>query len=1031
MRSLFGFLLFFIHVALATSAIEEKLVSRDDRRAIETDAAGRPVINESGKNIIYTKDDLESFEAVVDNKKLEKNGVVDPVDSQPLPFAAALSTEESYTLMLNKIWQMSIWGTSIGRTGMIPVDLDGNGQLEIVMASSIKGGYRSNDAWHVIKYNNESKEYVIDWSSPTLDPGVTSINVHDIDGRKKIFVGRSNGVLMVYDGSSLKLDQVLAVTRGSIYKILLNDADNDGASELIVAGGSTIHLLDPVSLSEESQIPYSATDIAIGNVDEDAALEIVLVSGPVIELNGNEAVLEWDFSVFAAGAYLALADLDNDGMEEIISARRWYYIDIYNADNQTQKSQVRADGDIHALTVADVTGDGKDEILYGDGQWGEVHALDAATGTQIWQISNPEHGVTNIAVADTDGDTELEIMWGAGWTSSGEDFFFVHSIPTKEREFKSIDLVGPFVAVDMGDVDGDDVSEIVAISSESNSGYADGVVHIFDSETFALEWRSSTNLFNGFAWTGVHDVEIGDVDGDGITEIIVGTDRLYDGAIYIIDGQTHAIENQFLFDDGSPIYALALEDFDADAIPEIVAGGGKEHTGSPGTYVYVVDGVSGAVKWHTPSLGIGWGSVYAIETADINNDNISDVVAVSNESLFLINGETHEIKTTVYKDYRAITLADSDENGSVEIWAGTKNGALVTIDPSMLTREFIANICVGAVNSVKLEGESARAGLLQFACKDNIGIYDIKENSLLWRSESLGEMVGLANNLKVSAQDGTYLVVGTRQGVVAFQGNTPPVAICQDAIISANNSCQGVVSAESIGTGSIDPDGDPMTFSLSPMGDYLLGDTEVTLTVTDDKGASDTCMAVVRVVDDTPPSLNCPANQIVECAGPQGTAVSFSSVFGDNCRGAITSSCMPPSDSIFPPGDTTDTCVATDNAGNESMCAFNVSVVDTTEPSGTATLVPVGNVDDEEGRFRVEFNCGDLCDPSVNTRADLNGVSVSNGQLVDLEIDDELQVDTNGDVLDIEAPSFTLAVTCTDSSGNTSTVTTMPVFGGL
>lgn len=59
---------------------------------------------------------------------------------------------------------------------------------------------------------------------------------------------------------------------------------------------------------------------------------------------------------------------------------------------------------------------------------------------------------------------------------------------------------------------------------------------------------------------------------------------------------------------------------------------------------------------------------------------------------------------------------------------------------------------------------------------------------------------------------------------------------------------QGVVAPEDVDDGSSDPDGDPITFSLSPPGPYPPGTTQVTLTVTDDKGESDTCSATVTVV---------------------------------------------------------------------------------------------------------------------------------------------------------------------------------------
>ena len=103
-------------------------------------------------------------------------------------------------------------------------------------------------------------------------------------------------------------------------------------------------------------------------------------------------------------------------------------------------------------------------------------------------------------------------------------------------------------------------------------------------------------------------------------------------------------------------------------------------------------------------------------------------------------------------------------------------------------------------------------------------------------------------------------------------------------------------------------------------------------------------------------------------------------------------------------------------------------MLDQEPPVVTAALVPVGEVDDDEGRFRIEFSCGDICDASVSTTAELNGIPVVYGQLVNLELDDDTEVESDDGVLEFEAPAFTLAVTCTDASGNEGSATATPAF---
>ncbi len=65
-------------------------------------------------------------------------------------------------------------------------------------------------------------------------------------------------------------------------------------------------------------------------------------------------------------------------------------------------------------------------------------------------------------------------------------------------------------------------------------------------------------------------------------------------------------------------------------------------------------------------------------------------------------------------------------------------------------------------------------------------------------------------------------------------GNAAPVAMCQDITVEADGDCLGTATAADVDFGSFDPNGDPLTLTLDPPGPYELGDTAVTLTVTDD-----------------------------------------------------------------------------------------------------------------------------------------------------------------------------------------------------
>jgi uncharacterized repeat protein (TIGR03803 family) len=84
--------------------------------------------------------------------------------------------------------------------------------------------------------------------------------------------------------------------------------------------------------------------------------------------------------------------------------------------------------------------------------------------------------------------------------------------------------------------------------------------------------------------------------------------------------------------------------------------------------------------------------------------------------------------------------------------------------------------------------------------------------------------------------------------------NRPPVARCHDVTVSAGANCAADASVDN---GSFDPDaGDTITVRQEPPGPYPLGATPVTLIVTDNHGASNSCTAMVTVMDTTVPVIS-------------------------------------------------------------------------------------------------------------------------------------------------------------------------------
>ncbi|HEY6045405.1 MAG TPA: HYR domain-containing protein, partial [Pyrinomonadaceae bacterium] len=259
-----------------------------------------------------------------------------------------------------------------------------------------------------------------------------------------------------------------------------------------------------------------------------------------------------------------------------------------------------------------------------------------------------------------------------------------------------------------------------------------------------------------------------------------------------------------------------------------------------------------------------------------------------------------------------------------------------------------------------------------------------------------------------------YSVFRTEKCPTSQPPNQAPIAQCQNRTVSADSSCLANVS---IDNGSFDPDaGDTITVSQSPAGPYSLGTTNVTLTVTDNHGATSSCMATVTVVDTTPPTIAAPPDLHVG-SGPNATgcgvvisdATLGTASAGDNCSAVSISRSGVPAGNFFPIGTTIVTYTANDGS-NTNMVTQKVTVTDNTPPRITA---PASSSAAADMNCQAQIpNVLPQVSPSDNCGAVTLSQSPAAGTLVGV------------------GPQ-TITITAKDSSNNSSSVqTTFTVVGG-
>ncbi|WP_224372617.1 FG-GAP-like repeat-containing protein [Hyalangium versicolor] len=644
-------------------------------------------------------------------------------------------------LQVTREWFRSIFGYNIGSKGLYVVDVDADGHSEAVISA---GSY-----WYIA--SSQGKEYVQRWvSSNGLSISALRVAQFDADPALEIFVANGNQ-LQVYDGATLTVQKTLTLPSSVATGLTVADVDADGALELVFSdatyfSNSTLFILDANTGAVEFRgTNMGGSSFAVGQVDGDAALEIVVNTGTVVD--GQSRAVEWN-NPDTFGGIVRVGDLDGDGLDEIVAGYAWTTgLRVYQGDTRQLSYSVPV-FNLAAVRVADVEGDGTQEIVYGDAQWGSIHILNGATGAEKWKVSNPEHGVTEIAVGNADADGAREIFWGAGATSTGPDRLYVADAVTHVRDWQSLDISGPFYALTASDVDGDGQVELLSGSYTSDSSYGDGLFFIHDGATHALEYQSGEPT--GLDWTGLWRIRTANVDADPQQEIFVTSSITYDAVLLCYDGLTHAEQWRIKLDDVS-FRGMQLADVDGDGVLEVVTSVANQTGGTVGIYVY--NAATGALKWSTPTPGVS--SLSLLRVANVDEDPALEIIAAQS-SLFIIDAATRTVQlTTGTLGVSALETVDMNGDGRSEILIGTSSGAIQVINATTGTVSQTLYSTTGSINGlgvVDLTSDGVKDYV--FANGERLRIVNGSSRAEAWSSEVLGTNVGAQDSLLVADLDG-------------------------------------------------------------------------------------------------------------------------------------------------------------------------------------------------------------------------------------------------------------------------------------
>jgi hypothetical protein len=484
--------------------------------------------------------------------------------------------------------------------------------------------------------------------------------------------------------------------------------------------------------------------------------------------------------------------------------------------------------------IGDVTTDGIPDLLIGAPGADKAFVLSGSDRSLIRTITDPEgksgleFGYSVAGAGDVTGDGVEDIAigapgplgplplpclpspstvcppaeWGRVFLFSGANGALIRKlVPPSDSFF----LFG-FTLASLGDVNDDTVPDLAVGSPVLLNAW--GQVAAFSGANGAALWSTQEpGPRQAVASFGLFIATIGDVNGDGHKDL-----------------------------------AVAAPFFDIDPDPSVFVLAGKVFVVSGSTGIILRDHVSATAV----DNGYYGGKVGAI--GDQNGDGIVDYLIGDRAAsvIDLRSGATgallHAIPSPADESgsgaFAFARAGDRDGDGKEDFWVGAGlSGSASLLNSAGTVLKQVLDPGVPPPGSDGFGSQLAATGDLNGDGKPDLLIAKPAET--------------------VSGTSGVGVVY-------VVTSNTPPTADAgPDQLVSAGQNCLAVVTLD--GSSSTDPDGDPLTYKwsgsfgtvtgVSPQVSLGLGSHIVTLTVTDNYGASESDTVTILVVDTAPPTI--------------------------------------------------------------------------------------------------------------------------------------------------------------------------------
>lgn len=502
------------------------------------------------------------------------------------------------------------------------------------------------------------------------------------------------------------------------------DRDNHRIRRVRISDGDTVTMagdgrngyLDGLTskavLSYPTYVKYSANKIYFTDsgshhvrVIELSAGLVKLVSGSGDRgfKNGARKTTEFNnlagLTVDTVNKFLYVCDSWNDIIRKIDINGQAPYTDPAPVVSEIRPNRLKARTDVNYQAYLDLYGQNlRHGAITQFGDWPATTYVKSATQmTVVIPLGKMSPGYYDIKVTNTDGQADVLSVGFAISNASGVVPAVFNTLETGEGFYAYASTFTGGVKTAVGDIDGDGQKEIITSTNQGGGPQ----VRIFDSAgSLEGQFMAYAPAFRG----GVN-IATGDVDGDGLDEIVTATAS---GAPHVrIFNNQGRVEGQFF------AYALtyrkgvkvAVGDVNGDGLAEIVCGTGE----GAAPHVRIFNGQGRVLRQFfayplTYKLGLN------LTVADLNNDGLGEIIAAplnnggSHIRIFNQEGARLSQFFAYGLAYRGgVNLASGDVNGDgiKEIITGTTAGKAPHVRIFNMSGQVISQFFAAATSSQK------------------------------------------------------------------------------------------------------------------------------------------------------------------------------------------------------------------------------------------------------------------------------------------------------------------------------------------